>query len=64
MVSFFNFYSPSDQDGNVRFSVSYDITDQWKIAAGTNIPWGQDEHTDFAQMKKNKNIYVRIRYSF
>ncbi len=63
-VSFFNFYSPSDQDGYVRFSVSYDMTDQWKIVMGANIPWGQGEQTTFAQMKKDKNIYVRLRYSF
>ncbi len=63
-VVFFNFYSPSDRDGYVRFSVSYDLTDQWKLVAGINMPWGEDEHTDFSQMKKNKNIYFRLRYSF
>ncbi|MDD5725631.1 MAG: hypothetical protein PHX28_05750 [Candidatus Omnitrophica bacterium] len=63
-VSLFNFYSPSNQDGYLRFSVEYDITDQWKITSGVNIPWGVDDYTDFGQMKKNKNIYLRVRYSF
>ncbi len=64
MVSFFNFYSPSDQDGYVRVSVSYDVTDQWKVTTGVNMPWGEGEQTEFAQMKKNKNIFVRVKYSF
>jgi hypothetical protein len=63
-VSLFNFYSPSDKDGYVRPGVSYDMTDQWKLALGANIPWGEDDLTEFGQMKRNKNVYVRARYSF
>ncbi len=63
-VSLFNFYSPSDKDGYIRPSVSYDATDQWKLSLGANIPWGEDDITEFGQMKKNKNVYVRARYSF
>ncbi len=63
-VSLFNFYSPSDKDGYVRPSVTYDITDQWKGTVGLNIPWGEDDSTEFGQMKRNKNIYFRIKYSF
>lgn len=63
-VAFFNFYSPSDKDGYVRFSISNDINDHWKITLGANVPWGEDEQSNFAQMKKNKNIYLRLRYSF
>ncbi|MDD3375457.1 MAG: hypothetical protein PHY73_07050 [Candidatus Omnitrophica bacterium] len=64
MVSLFTFYSPSDNDGYVRPSVSYDISDQWKITFGANLPWGEDDITEFGQMKRNKNIYTRVRYSF
>ena len=64
MVSLFTFYSPSDDDGYVRSSVSYDISDQWKVTFGANLPWGEDDTTEFGQMKRNKNIYTRIRYSF
>ncbi|MBZ0166414.1 MAG: hypothetical protein K8I00_06360, partial [Candidatus Omnitrophica bacterium] len=63
-LTVFNFYSPSDGDGYVRPSVSYDWTDQWKVTVGANIPWGDDVYTEFGQMQKNKNIYVRARYSF
>lgn len=63
-ASLFNFYSPSDQDGYVRPSVSYDISDQWRVTLGANLPWGTDDYTEFGQMKKNKNIYTRVRYSF
>ncbi len=63
-VTLFTFYSPSDKDGYVRPSVSYDITDQWKVTAGMNLPWGEDDRTEFGQMKRNKNIYLRVKYSF
>ncbi len=64
MAGVFNFWSPSDRDGYLRLSLSYDITDQWKLSAGANLPWGEDTITDFAMMKRNKNAYVRLRYSF
>ncbi len=63
-VSLFTFYSPTDNDGYVRPVVAYDINDQWKVTFGANLPWGEDENTEFGQMKRNKNIYTRIRYSF
>ena len=63
-VSLFNFYSPSNNDGYLRFSVDYDVNDHWKLSGGLNIPWGEDDYTDFGQMKKNKNIFMRLRYSF
>jgi hypothetical protein len=64
MVSLFNFYSPSDRDGYARPSVSYDVTDQWKMTFGANLPWGEDVWTEFGQMQKNKNVYFRARYTF
>lgn len=64
MLSLFNFWSPSDKDGYIRASCAYDITDQWKFTVGVNIPWGEDNLTDFGMMEKNKNVYVRVRYSF
>lgn len=63
-VSLFNFYSPSDKDGYARPSVSYDMTDQWKVVLGANLPWGEDDITEFGQMKRNKNVFIRARYSF
>ena len=64
IVSLFNYYSPGDDEGYARPSVSYAATDQWKITLGANIPWGEDDITEFGQMKRNKNIYARARYSF
>ena len=63
-LSLFTFYSPSDKDGYLRPSASYDINDQWKLALGANLPWGDDDIVEFGQMKNNKNIFVRVRYSF
>ncbi len=63
-VSVFHFYSPSDEDGYLRPSIQYDVTDRWKVTLGANVPWGEGQTTEFAQMKKNKNIYLRARYSF
>lgn len=63
-VSLFNFYSPSSKDGYVRPTVSYNISDQWRATLGANLPWGEDDLTEFGQMKRNKNVYVRFRYSF
>ena len=63
-VSLFNFVSPTDKDGYVRPSVIYDLNDRWKITLGANIPWGEDEFSEFGQMKRNKNIFTRVRYSF
>ncbi|MBN3039847.1 MAG: hypothetical protein JW867_01845 [Candidatus Omnitrophica bacterium] len=63
-ADFFVFYSPSDKDGYMRPSVAYDINDRFKITLGANIPWGEDVYTEFGQMKKNKNIFIRARYSF
>lgn len=62
--SLFNFYSPSDQDGYLRLNTGYDMNDQWNITTGINIPWGEEEKTEFGQMERNKNIYLRVRYTF
>ncbi len=63
-VALFNFYSPSNKDGYARPTISYHISDQWKATLGANLPWGEDDLTEFGQMKRNKNVYVRFRYSF
>ncbi|MFA6357999.1 MAG: hypothetical protein WCY09_04970 [Candidatus Omnitrophota bacterium] len=64
MLGLFNFWSPSDKDGYLRLSAAYDISDQWKLTVGFNLPWGEDDNTDFGMMKKNKNAFMRVRYSF
>ncbi|MFH1359970.1 MAG: hypothetical protein ABIJ41_02915 [Candidatus Omnitrophota bacterium] len=63
-ASLFTFYSPSDHDGYVRPSVDYKVTDQWNVACGANLPWGEDYFTEFGGFRKNKNVYMRVRYNF
>ena len=57
-------YAPTDKDGYLRPSIDYDFTDNLKVSLGANLAWGEDMHTDLGQMKKNKNVYLRLRYSF
>ncbi len=63
-TNLFTFFSPSDMDVYLRPNISYKVTDDWKLTTGANLVWGRDDHTEFGQMKHNKNIYLRVRYSF
>jgi hypothetical protein len=60
----FVFYSPVEEDLYLRPSFDYDITDRWKLTLGANIIWGDENNSEFGQMRKNSNIYTRLRYSF
>ncbi len=62
-LSTFNFYSPSDKDGYVRFNASYKISDELRIEAGGNVFYGAENQTFFSQFRNNNNIYVAIRRS-
>jgi hypothetical protein len=63
-LSLFSFFSPSDMDAYVRPSIVWKATDAWTLSMGANLPWGRDSWTEFAGMQKNKNVYIRLRYSF
>lgn len=63
-VSIFTFFSPSDLDVYTRPTISWDATDAWTLTVGANLIWGNDSWTEFGSVQKNKNIYVRLRYSF
>lgn len=63
-ASFFTFYSPSDEDAYVRFSVAYDYTDQLKLTVGTNVFAGNDERTLFGMNEDNDNLFARARFTF
>ena len=63
-LSLFNYYSPSDKDGYVRFNASYKFTDNLKVEGGGNFFYGEDDHTFFAQFRNNNNLYVGVRRSF
>lgn len=64
ILSFFVFYSPSDDDTYLRPLVEYNVTDSFRLDIGANLIWGKDKTTEFGQVEDNKNIYVRARYSF
>ncbi len=63
-LSFFAYYSPSDEDAYLRPKVQYKITDRWSAEAGGNIFLGADDHTFFGQFERNTNIYAGLRVSF
>lgn len=63
-LGLFVFYSPSDEDTYLRPTVQYDINDHLTITLGANLIWGRDDITEFGQMERNSNIYLRLRYSF
>jgi len=63
-LSFFGFYSPTDEDTYIRLSVSYKYTDQVNITAGGNIFEGKYKATDFGQFKLNDNVYLKLTYGF
>ncbi len=63
-VSLFSFFSPNDLDAYLRPSLVRKVTDAWTLSVGANLPWGKDSWTEFGSVQKNKNVYVRLRYSF
>lgn len=63
-LSLFNFYSPSDKDGYVRFNASYKIRDNLKVEAGGNIFYGRNIYSFFGQFEDNSNIYTALHYDF
>ena len=63
-LSFFKFYSPSDEDGYLRLTAAYKFTDAWKIVGGLNYFYGKEPHTGFAQFEDASNLYIALRYSF
>lgn len=63
-LSFFTYYSPSDEDAFLRPRASYEISDAWEATVGANVFLGEENHTFFGQFEDNTNIYAAIRYSF
>lgn len=63
MFSLFGFFSPSDEDGHLRPSLTYKWSDAVTLTAGANIMLG-DDAAFFGQLKDNSNAYIRLRYSF
>lgn len=57
----FNFYSTSDSDGYLKFSADYSPTDSWRVTAGLNAFYGDQQHTFFNQFEDASNAFLRFR---
>lgn len=60
-LGLFAFVSPSDEDYHLRPTVSYRVSDTWRVSAGANLFGGRKSHTFFGQLEDNSNVYVRLR---
>lgn len=63
-LSFFNFYSPSDEDRYLRLQSHYKITDDLKSTVGLNYFYGDEPHTFYSQFENASNVYTAIRYEY
>jgi hypothetical protein len=63
-LGLFTYWSPSDQDGYIRPSAAYKLTDNWLIEARGNFFFGKDNDTFFGQFADNNNLALAARYSF
>ncbi len=63
-LGLFTYWSPSDQDGYLRPSAAYKLSDHWKLEARGNFFFGKDNDTFFGQFQDNNNLSLSARYSF
>jgi hypothetical protein len=63
-LSFFGFYSPSDQDALVIPEVSHAFTDRLSLTVGANIFSGQRHTTFLGQFRRDDNVYIVFRFDF
>lgn len=63
-LSWFNYWSPSDQDYYLRPSASYRMDDHWTVSGGANLFGGKQPHTFFGQFADASNLWLRLRYSY
>jgi len=64
ILSWFNYWSPSDEDLFMRPSVSYRFDDSTALVVGANVFSGKKAHTFFGQFEDASSVYARLRYSF
>ena len=63
-LGLFTYWSPSDQDGYLRPSAAYKLTDNWLLEARGNVFFGKNDNTFFGQFEDNSNLALAARYSF
>lgn len=64
IMSWFSFYSPTDQDYYHRPSVKYRFNDELNLTVGGNVFGGEQAHTFFGQFDDASNVYARLRWSY
>ncbi len=64
ILSWFNYWSPSDQDMFMRPSMTYRVDDSTAVVVGANLFSGEQAHTFFGQFEDASSVYARVRYSF
>jgi len=63
-LSFFGFYSPTDEDAHLRGLVSYKVNDAVEVALGTNVFEARGDAGMFAPFDADDSVFTRLRYSF
>ncbi|MCF6285952.1 MAG: hypothetical protein L3K26_12255, partial [Candidatus Hydrogenedentes bacterium] len=64
ILSFFTYYSPSDNDAYIRPHATYKVNDRWTVEGGGNIFLGRDDFSFFGQFETTTNFYASARFSF
>jgi len=64
ILSLFNFWSPSDDDGHLRARATYKITDVWLAEIGSLVFYGRRRDSFLGQFEDNSNLFVAMRRSF
>ena len=63
-LSLFGYWSPTDEDFYLIPEVWHSLADGVWVAAGANVFGGSSETSFFAQLDKNDNVYINLRYEF
>ncbi|GAB2680168.1 hypothetical protein [Aliiglaciecola aliphaticivorans] len=63
-INAFNFYSTSDHDGFLKLRADYSPVDQWQVAGGINLFYGDDNHTFYNQFEDASNLYASFKYFY
>jgi len=64
ILSAFNFYCFSDQDGYFRSNITHKVNDSLSIQGGLNVFYGLHESTFFGQFHTNNNLYTAVTVGF
>ncbi len=63
-LSCFHFYSPSDRDVYLKYSLYYKPDDDLQFEMGTNIFSGKNRFSFFGQLETNTNLYFAVTRFF